>query len=74
MNNYQCKRCETLIQNSSTPGGICPSGGGAHDWCDLGKVGNNNYQCRRCSTLVKSDYTPAGICPSGGGAHDWNKI
>lgn len=74
MNNYQCPRCRVLVQSDYTPSGNCPNGGGAHDWKNLGKVGNDNYQCLRCATLVKTDGAPSGICPEGNGAHDWRKI
>lgn len=74
MNNYQCKKCKTLVQGSSTPSSLnCPSKG-THSWANLGQVGSHNYQCKKCSTLVKASSTPSSLnCPSGG-THFWNKI
>lgn len=74
MKNYQCKKCETLINSQSRPSSInCPSGGN-HQWTDLGESGSTPYQCRKCGTLVNSQSRPSSInCPSGGN-HQWNKL
>ena len=76
MKNYQCKKCGTTLQNSSTPSsGSCPSGG-THTWSNLGEVGDKNFQCKKCGTLIKSKSTPgSGSCrATGGGTHSWSKL
>lgn len=74
MKNYQCKKCSTHVQNSSTPKSFnCPSGG-MHSWTDLGEVGPTNYQCKKCALLVQSKSTPKSFnCPSGS-MHSWTKL
>lgn len=74
MKNYQCKKCSTHVQNSSTPKSFnCPSGG-MHSWTDLGEVGPTNYQCKKCALLVQSKSTPRSFnCPSGS-MHSWSKL
>ena len=74
MNNYQCKKCGTLVQANSTPSTSgCPKGG-SHSWTNLGKVGDKTYQCKKCGTLVKADSTPSTSgCPSGS-SHSWNRL
>lgn len=74
MDNYQCKKCSTLIQNSKSPSASgCPSGS-LHQWNKLGEVGDTNYQCKKCGTLVKVAKSPVvGGCPSGS-LHQWTKL
>ena len=73
-NNYQCDRCEVLIQSDRLPTPIgCPRWS-FHNWRNLGAVGSTNYQCKQCGTLVKSELTPSySGCPRGG-FHQWNKL
>ena len=74
MKNYQCNKCATLVQSSSSPNrASCPSSG-SHSWTDLGKIGNTYYQCKNCRALIKSDSSPSrSSCPSSG-SHSWTKL
>lgn len=74
MNNYQCKKCSTLVQINSQPNSFnCPSGG-HHQWNNLREVGDISYQCKKCGTLVKSKSQPPSFnCPSGS-HHSWSKL
>jgi DNA-directed RNA polymerase subunit RPC12/RpoP len=74
MKNYQCEKCETLVQSEKMPSAFrCPAGG-THHWNDLGEVGTDNYQCKKCGTLVTSKRMPSAFrCPAGG-THQWHKL
>lgn len=74
LNWYQCKKCETLIKQDSTPkNGGCPKGS-FHDWHKLGEVGTKNYLCKKCGASIQTDSSPkTGGCPSGS-FHDWKKL
>ena len=74
MNNYQCQKCSTTVQNGSTPTSYgCPKGG-SHSWNNLGSVGTHDYQCKKCSTHIKGNSTPTSYgCPNGG-SHSWIKL
>lgn len=74
MDHYQCEKCGTCLEGTSTPSGHgCPKGF-PHKWHKLGKVGTKNYQCSKCGTLVKMDSTPGGHgCPQGF-PHKWSKL
>jgi DNA-directed RNA polymerase subunit RPC12/RpoP len=74
MDNYQCKKCATLIQSPKSPSALgCPKGS-MHQWTKIAPVGNTNYQCKKCGTLVKTDRSPSALgCPSGS-MHQWTKL
>jgi hypothetical protein len=74
MKNYQCKKCKTTIQNTTTPSMYNCPGGSMHNWTDLGEVGTLNHLCKKCGTLVKTKSTPSLYnCPSDG-MHSWSKL
>jgi predicted nucleic acid-binding Zn-ribbon protein len=74
MNWYQCKKCEALIKQGSSPSSSgCPKGG-SHDWSKLAEVGDTNYQCKKCTALIQTKSFPSSSgCPKGG-SHDWKKL
>ncbi len=74
MDNYQCKNCSTLIQNSSIPRiSGCPDAS-SHNWTKLGPVGDINYQCKKCGTLAKMAKEPRiSGCPKAS-SHHWTKL
>ena len=74
MKNYQCRKCSTLVQMSTTPSSLkCPAGS-SHSWHNVGEVGDKNYQCKKCATLVKTNSTPSSLyCPAGS-THSWHKL
>lgn len=76
MNNYQCDKCFTFIENEGNPSSYikCPEGS-HHFWKNLGAMGNINYQCNKCSKIIKSQSNPVsnGKC-SEGSYHNWKKL
>ena len=74
LNWYQCKKCETLIKQDSSPKNAgCPEGS-YHEWSNLGEFGEKNYLCKKCSASVQVNTTPKSAgCPEGS-YHDWKKL
>jgi len=74
MKNYLCKKCGTLVKSANQPSSLgCPAGS-AHQWSNLGDVGDKNYQCKKCGTLVQSKNQPSSLgCPKSS-AHQWTKL
>jgi predicted nucleic acid-binding Zn-ribbon protein len=74
MRNYLCKKCGTLVKANTQPSlSGCPRGS-AHQWTNLGDVGDKNYQCKKCETLVQAKSQPSlSGCPQSS-AHQWTKL
>lgn len=74
MKNYQCKRCNTVIQSTSYPNSTgCPAGT-SHNWVSLGETGTKTYQCKRCGIVLLSKDMPYGYACQNGSSHSWNKL
>lgn len=78
--NWQCSRCQRIIQVKSPNGFGCQAKGGTandHHWRNMGEVGDNSYSCSRCGAVImcKSYPEQMGCLAPGGTANDhhWHK-
>jgi rubredoxin len=74
MKNYQCKKCELLLQSPKQPSTSGCTAGGSHQWVDLGETGTQNYQCKKCGVLLQSAKQPSTSGCTSGGSHTWQKL
>lgn len=74
MRNYQCKRCQTIVQSERMPLMNKCLDGTVHIWTDLGEVGPDNYRCTRCGLLLRSAKMPSYVTCPGGSLHTWQKL
>ena len=72
--HYQCKKCWSIIEDSSTPSSAhCPEGS-SHSWYKLATVGYTYYQCKKCGTTIQAKAMPTSLhCPASGN-HQWHKL
>lgn len=74
INNFQCKKCSTVIQSAKQPSAFNCSSGGHHSWTNLGEIGDTNFQCKKCGLLLQSNKRPSAFDCGQGGHHSWTDL